>query len=67
MADQTNTVAEVAAEQANAADAPHPLQPLENHLNGSVHNASGAIRALEAWFAKEIAKIRAEFSAKDDE
>jgi hypothetical protein len=46
---------------------PHPLAPLEAHLNGSVHNAGGAIKAIEAWFQKEVAKLRAEFSKGDKE
>jgi hypothetical protein len=41
---------------------PHPLQPLQDHLSGATHNAGGAVKALEAWFAKEVAKLRAEFS-----
>jgi hypothetical protein len=53
---------------ATAAAEPHPLAPLEAQLNGSTHNAGGAIKALEAWLAKELAKVRAEFSkGKDDE
>lgn len=45
----------------------HPLAPLEAHLNGSVHNAGEAIKALEDWVAKEIAKLRAEFSKEKGE
>jgi UDP-N-acetylglucosamine pyrophosphorylase len=61
--DQTNTVAQVQP----AAEEPHPLKPLEDHLNGSKHNAGAAIKAIEDWFAKEVAKIRAEFSSKKSE
>jgi hypothetical protein len=40
---------------ATAAAAPEP-HPLAGHFTG------GAIRAIEAWYAKEVAKLRAEFS-----
>lgn len=43
------------------------LKPLENHLNGSVHNAGAAIKSFEAWFHAEIAKLRAEFSKEKGE
>lgn len=46
---------------------PHPLAPLENHLNGSSHNAGAAVKAIEAWFHAEIAKLRAEFSKEKGE
>jgi hypothetical protein len=44
---------------APAAGAPS-LTPLENHLNGSTHNASSAIRALEAWVKHKVEEAIAE-------
>jgi len=48
-----------------AAAEPHPLAPLEAQLNGSAHNAGAAIKALEAWFKKEWAKLHAETQTKE--
>jgi hypothetical protein len=50
------------AETEEDVSAPHPLTALENHLNGSIHDAGSAVDAVEAFIKKEIAKLRAEFS-----
>lgn len=50
-----------------AAIEPHPLQPLQDHLSGAKHDAGSAVKAIEAFIAKEIAKFRAEYSKGDKE
>jgi hypothetical protein len=53
-------------EEKAAAQEPHPLAPLQAHLDGSTHNAGAAITALENWFKAELAKLRAEFSKEKE-
>lgn len=60
MIDETKTAAAPVTE-------PHPLAPLQDHLSGSTHNAGGAVKAIEAFVSKEIAKLRAEFAPKEEE
>lgn len=62
MIDKTTSVAEV-----EAVEQPHPLQPLENHLNGSSHNASAAIKALDDWFEKKFAAALAVLKLKEED
>lgn len=52
------------ATQEDTVAEPSPLAPLEAHLNGSVHNAGSAVRALEAFIKSEVEKLRAELHPK---
>lgn len=45
---------------------PHPLAPLENHLNGSAHNASAAVKAIEAFIEAKIAALVADLQPKEE-
>lgn len=56
--------AEAEAEAVPATE-PHPLEPLEAHLNGSSHNAGAAVKALEEWLKAEFAKFKAEITREE--
>lgn len=57
-------MSEVKAEAQPQPEPPHPLTPLENHLNGSSHNAGAAVKAVIAYFEAELAKLRAELTPR---